>query len=364
MIVIADSQVLDDLEVSVRRYVEARRATPTGAAENNSSEWREFAKLGWLGAAVDESHGGFGGPAEMAAIARELGAGLISAPYIEAAVVPTTFLAAASPLAEHADLLAQAIGGDAIITAAFDPDLRSTAITCVNLESGSSVSGRAGPLLGGNFGDLLLIAARDQQEQQTIALVNRAARGVRLESHATIDGGHAAFVTLDQVNVSHGSVWPRDACTTAAFELALDTGIVAQSAQMIGVMARCFELTRSYLLARRQFGQPLGEFQVLRHRLADMYAELEQARALVSAAVAALGTEMPAERARFASAAKVRAIRAARVVGAQSIQLHGAIALTEEYEVGRGYARLLTLEKIGGDLEFHAQRFAAARTAG
>lgn len=364
MIVAADSDVLIDLEASVRRYVEARRAAPSHEAPSNESgdfrrAWRDFADLGWLGAAVDESHGGFGGPAEMAVIARELGAGLITEPYVESAVVPTIYLAAVAPLAGHTELLANALSADAIVTAAFDPCPRDPPVKYTETLEAVTLSGRIGPVLGGKVASWLLVPALDQHGQQAIVLVDCSAPGVHRETLATIEGGEATFVTFDRLILPLASVWPRDEQTAAASALATDAGIVAQAIQMIGVMDRCFELTRSYLLARRQFGQPLAEFQVLRHRLADMYAELEQARALVSAAVEALSSQHVAQRSRLASACKVRAIRASRVVGAQSIQLHGAIALTEEYEVGRCYTRLLVLEKVWGDLEFHVQRFSA-----
>lgn len=355
MIVDAHSEVLDDLQSSVRRYVEARRAASANSDHDVLRAWREFADLGWLGAAVDESHGGFGGPAEMAVIARELGAGLIHEPYVEAAVVPTTYLAASG----QGDLLAKIISAETIVAAAFNPEPQAVAFTRGASQGAVTLSGRIRHVLGGAIANFLLVAARDQDGEQAIALVDCSSPGFHRESLPTIDGGDAAFVTLDDVSVPAGSVWPMDAQTSAAFSLAIDAGIVAQSAQMIGVMDRAFELTRSYLLARRQFGQPLSEFQVLRHRLADMHAELEQARALVSAATAALASESAAQRSRLASACKVRAIRASRVVGAQSIQLHGAIALTEEYEVGRCYTRLLVLEKVWGDLEFHVRRFSA-----
>lgn len=359
----AHSDVLLDLESSVRRYVDARRAAPKDTSRDFRRAWSEFAELGWLGAAVDEDHGGFGGPAEMAAISRELGAGLINEPYVEMAVVPTTYLAAAATLAEPSELLARIISADVVIAAAFNPDRRDVSLICSETQDGVSLSGQIRHLSSANVANFLLAPAWDRRGRQVVALVDCSLPGVHRESLETIDGGTTTFVTLDQVSLARASVWPSNPQNDAALALAVDAGVVAQSAQMIGVMDRCFDLTRSYLLARRQFGQPLAEFQVLRHRLADMYAELEQARALVSAAVAALGSESPMERSRLASACKVRAVRAARVVGAQSIQLHGAIALTEEYEVGRCYTRLLVLEKVWGDIEFHVRRFAAVGRA-
>jgi len=357
-----NEDTLADLETSVQRYIEATRAGKAGdVARDLRTRWREFADLGWLGAAVPECRGGYGGPAEMAVIARELGSGLAWEPYITASVVPITYFSSiASPPQQHAALFERVMSGHVVVCAALGSGDRfpDTQLACITTHGGVKISGSVGHVQGAGAADYLLLPARDEEAARVILLVDCAASGVRRDVFQSIDGRDVAFVAFDEAIVPGESVWAQDESAGRAFDSAVDTGIVAQAAEMIGVMDRAFELTRSHLLSRRQFGQPLANFQVLRHRLADMHAELEQARALVCVAVAALSSKPAAERIRLASACKVRAIRASRFVAGQAIQLHGAIALTEEYDVGRCFTRLLALEKSWGDLDFHARRFA------
>src|SRR5690606_24466941 len=147
-------------------------------------------------------------------------------PYVEAAVVPTVYLASATPLSEAPDLLADVISGDAIVVAAFDPDQRDGSVVCTLSENDARFCGRIKHVPGAAAASSLLVPAVDQQGQQVIALVDCSLSGVRRETLPTIDGGSASFVTFDRVTVPRASVWPCDARSSAAFALAVDTGIV------------------------------------------------------------------------------------------------------------------------------------------
>jgi alkylation response protein AidB-like acyl-CoA dehydrogenase len=141
-----------------------------------------------------------------------------------------------------------------------------------------------------------------------------------------------------------------------ALARALDWALVMACADAVGAMGRALAITRDYLGTRRQFGTALSEFQALRHRLAEMYAELAIARALVWRGVSALSAE-PSERARVASACKARIGRAAMFVANQSVQLHGGIGMTQAYVIGHYYRRLFTFDRLFGDETEHLRRF-------
>ncbi|MEA3183264.1 MAG: hypothetical protein QOI59_6787 [Gammaproteobacteria bacterium] len=346
-----------DLQSSARRFLGERAPSLGGFGR-----WQQFAELGWLGVALDEAHGGFGGPAEMTVLAQEIASALAPEPFLQAAVVPAVFLANAAPCAGFEDLLERLIAGGTAVVAAFaEPDIVPRgSVSFSRRADGVRLVGELPHVLGGAGAQFVLLTAQLDVDPNVrgIFLADADSAGVQHSSAPTIDGRQAAFFELDGARPA--AVWPDSAAALAAFGLAQDAGLLGQCAELLGLMQRLFGLTRDYLRERRQFGQVLAEFQALRHRLADMYAELEQARAMLGVGIDAMGLATASARARLLSACKLRMARAARFIGAQSIQLHGAIALTQEYEVGRLYQRLLVLEKTWGDAEFHARRFVAA----
>lgn len=350
-----------DLQSSARRYFSER--APIGqSAPLGYGRWQKFADLGWLGVAVDEAHGGFGGATEMTVLAQEIATALAPEPFLQAAVVPAVFLANAPPCAGFAELLERLIAGGTAVVAAFaEPDIVPRgSVSFSRGPDGVRLVGKLPHVLGGAGAQFVLFTAQQAADADVrgifLAAVDSA--GVQHSSAPTIDGRQASFFNFDGARPA--AEWPDGGAALAAFGLAQDAGLLGQCGELLGLMQRMFNLTRDYLRERRQFGQALAEFQALRHRLADMYAELEQARAMLGVGIDGLSLGSPSARARLLSACKLRMARAARFIGAQSIQLHGAIALTQEYEVGRLYQRLLVLDKTWGDAEFHARRFTAA----
>jgi alkylation response protein AidB-like acyl-CoA dehydrogenase len=139
---------------------------------------------------------------------------------------------------------------------------------------------------------------------------------------------------------------------------AYDCALVYESAEAVGAMQSILELTREYLLTRKQYGQLIGEFQALRHRIADMFIEVEQARSMVRG-LDALTCESANERSALAAATKARVAQAGLYVGAQGIQLHGGIGVTNEYPLGHYYKRLLAFNQRHGGGAAQARRYAA-----
>jgi alkylation response protein AidB-like acyl-CoA dehydrogenase len=357
------------VQSSARRYFD-RRTKPRsivelGADQNlRHSRWREIADLGWLGVAVPGALGGFGGGAEMVALAQEVAAALAVDPILEAGVFPSVFLAHAQPTGARSGLLDELITGTVqVVAASTGPNAPQTDGVRFTTERKSILLfGEIRCVLGAEDADFFLVAAShgDAGQERSVFLIDRQTPRLRCETFLTIDGRNGSNLHFTGVELPHDAIVTGAGDVLNAFDLAQDTAILGQCAELVGLMDRMFDLTREHLLARRQFGQPLANFQALRHRFADMYAELEQARAILSRGVTGLGYSA-AQRSWAVSACKLRIGRAARFVGEQAIQLHGAIAMTEDYVLGRYYKRMLVIRKIWGNENFHAMRMMKMR---
>lgn len=335
---------------SARRWVDQDHKTDGDPA----AHWAHFAEMGWLMIALPEAAGGLGGDVyDAAIIAEELGRGLVRAPFVEVAVTAAQALLLLAP-----DRVAAIAAGEARPVLAHDeaeargdPDWVATA--AVRDGDGWRLSGRKTAIVGGAFADSFLVSATI--EGQGIALFEVATDGAPLRAYTTIDDRAAAELLLDRTPAT--LLGTADAAH-AAIHAAHDHALVLESAEAIGTMQAALDLTRDYLLTRRQYGQRIGDFQALRHRLADMFIELEQARSMVLRGLAALVDGDPAERALIAAATRARVAQAGTFVGAQGIQLHGGIGVTEEYPVGHHFKRLIAFETRHGTAAAQVQRFA------
>jgi alkylation response protein AidB-like acyl-CoA dehydrogenase len=201
----------------------------------------------------------------------------------------------------------------------------------------------------------LIVSAR-LADGIALFVVPRHAPGVVLQSYALVDGTRAADVELSGVRVPATNLLVGSQRALAVLEEAIDRTLLAQVAEALGAMQAVMEITSAYIKQRVQFGQPLGKFQALQHRMAEMFVEVQSTRSILYRGMAYLDAE-PTARRHAVSAAKVVAGNAARFVGAQGIQLHGGIGLTDEYSVGHYFKKLIAFEKKFGDAEFHIGRF-------
>lgn len=234
-------------------------------------------------------------------------------------------------------------------------DLAKVATTANRRGDAWVLNGRKDIVPWADVADRLIVSAREG-DAIGLFLVDPKGTGVSLRPYPTVDGHRAGDVTLEGVVVGVGERLPGG---LPDIERAVDRAIAAACAEALGAMAALHEMTLAYAKTRRQFGQTIGQFQVVQHRLVDMFVAVEMARSM--AALAALGADRadPAERARDVSAAKAQIARAARFVAQQAVQLHGAVGMTDEYPVGRYFKRLTVLETMFGDADFHRRRFAA-----
>jgi alkylation response protein AidB-like acyl-CoA dehydrogenase len=213
-------------------------------------------------------------------------------------------------------------------------------------------------VLNGDAADKLVVSARvsgAQRDRDGIALflVDAAADGIARRGYATVDGLRAAEVTLAKVRVAADAVIGEAGDGFALIERVVDGAIAALAAEAVGAMAAMHELTVDYLQTRKQFGVPIGNFQVLQHRAAEMLIALEEARSLVLYATMMAEEPDATERRKAMAAAKVQIGRSGRIVGQGAIQLHGGIGMTMEHKLGHSFKRVTMIDTLFGDADYH-----------
>ncbi|MFG1790352.1 acyl-CoA dehydrogenase family protein [Nocardia sp. NPDC049149] len=351
--------------------VKSRTAAKVGAGWQPAI-WRGFAdELGILGATLPERVDGLGGgPVELMVIAEELGRALVVEPFVDTVVIGAGLLDRSG--GERADaVLRQIVSGDARTAfAALEPTSGQTLhdISTTARRDGDTwvLDGAKTVVTSAPLATHLLITARtagDRRDQRGISLfctefdADNPPVGIEVHSYRTIDDRVAADLTFA------GFVLPADAMlgvegtAWVAIEPTLDDAIAAVCAEAVGCMRKVLADTLDYVKQRKQFGQPIGSFQALQHRMVDMYMELEQAIAAVYLAIYSLQADQPT-RARAVSAAKVTVSRAARFIGQNAVQLHGAMGMTEELAIGHYFKRLTAIHQEFGTPTTHLTRYA------
>ena len=232
------------------------------------------------------------------------------------------------------------------------------------------LSGHKAVVLGAASADHLIVSARTSGDVAeaagiTLFLVPKSAAGLSLLPYRTACGQRAAEVKLAGVVVEAGQILGALDGAAVLLERTAEEALVALAAEAVGAMAALLAMTREYLKTRKQFGVPIGSFQVLQHRLVDMFMAHELARSTSEAAARVLGdaASLAADRARMAAAAKVQAGRAGRLVGQEAVQLHGGMGMTDELAVGHYFKRLTMIDVMFGNADHHQRRFAELEAA-
>ena len=328
-------------------------------AEDFAQTWQFAAEQGWLMAGFAEELGGLGGDAfDMAIIAEEFGRALMRAPYVEVAV-------AAAVLARLApDRVAEVTGGKSRPLLAHDePDARGdhdwVSTRAVAEGDGWLLTGRKSGIVGAGHADNFLVTARIADDG--MALFEVAAGAAPLQAYRTFDDRSAGSLRLDG---TRAVLLAAPDAAAPALSAALDQRLILEAAEVLGAMERAQEITREYLLTRKQYGHVIGLFQALRHRIADMFIETEQARSIVLRGLGALLDDEPTERALMAAAVKARVAQAALFVCGNAIQLHGGIGVTDEYPVGHFFKRALAFDQRHGGSARQVERFAELSARG
>jgi alkylation response protein AidB-like acyl-CoA dehydrogenase len=332
--------------------------------------WQEMAEMGWLAAGIAEDHGGLGfGPVEITLIAEECGRHLVLEPFTACGVLPAAIITHVAHDEQKSERLQAIAAGERLYAVACsEPDARGdlaqVACRATRVADGTwRLSGRKSLVVGAPIADRLLIVARSRGEVGEIAGLavfdaNTETRGCRLERYALVDGTPAADLVLEDVQLPAETLLGPYGQAGDGLQRALDEAIVAQCAETVGGCEDVLALCSEYLKTRKQFGVPIGSFQALQHRMADMAIETSQARASLHRGLEALATASAERRSVDVSGVKAQVLKSARFVTQQGIQLHGGYGITEEYRVGHHWRRLLLTDTVFGSQAHHLDRYA------
>ena len=329
--------------------------------------WRQFADLGVIGALFGEDDGGFaGGGFDIAVVFEALGRGLVVEPFLPTVLAGSAIAHAGNPA--HKALLAEIIGGTRIAAFAHAEPEAQHALTQVNTRvqrvgAQWQLDGAKAVVQHAELADVFVVSARssgavDDEAGVSLFIVPAGTPGLTLRGYPTIDGGRAAELTLAGVTLGADALLGAEGAGAATIEHSVGKGVLALCAEAVGAMDVAKDATLEYLRTRKQFGVPIGSFQALQHRMADLLVEIEQARSAVINAAAALDANR-VTRERALSAAKFTIGRTGTRVAEECIQLHGGIGMTWELPLPHYAKRLVMIDHQLGDEDHHLARFIA-----
>jgi alkylation response protein AidB-like acyl-CoA dehydrogenase len=331
--------------------------------------WAEMARLGWTGIPFAEAHGGAGlGMAEMIVVTEALGRNLVPEPLLSCVMMAGQAIDAGGTDRQRSELLRPLIEGEKVLALAFQErgargEWRRVETRATRSSSeGYRVTGVKVQVMGGYGADAFVLVARssggpDDTHGLTVLLVPSTAPGVKIVRQSLVDSRNAAIVEFDAVEVPESAVVGRVDGGAELLEEVIDRATVALCGEMLGGMTEALGRTLAYLKERVQFGVAIGTFQVLKHRAARMFVEVELARSSVMAAARAIDERVDQRRA-FVSTAKARCSDAYVYVANEAIQMHGGIGMTDEHDIGFFMKRARVAEMMFGDAAYHRDRFA------
>jgi len=333
----------------------------------DAATWQQFADLGWLAVPFEEEHGGLGmGPLETMVLLEALGEGLIMAPYIATVVLGGGFLRQASA-AQQAETIPALLEGKLQVAFAAEEyervfTLENTAMVADLNGNEAILNGTKSCVMNGDQADLLVVLARTagqpgDQDGLSLFLVDANAPGVERVPHRTVDGRQGAEIRFNQVKVAEAA---RIGALHGGYAIArqvLHEGLLALSAESVGSLSVLLNETVEYSKTRKQFGMPIGKFQVLQFRMADMFIAMEQTRSLLLAATLKT-VEGHDDAAMAVHAMKAQLGRAGRKIAQEAIQIHGGMGMTDELGVGHYVKRVTAADGLFGNADVHLMAIA------
>ena len=370
---LSDEQRL--LRESVDRFVtetydaDHRRRVAADPLGFSPEIWKKFAELGWLALPIDEAYGGLGGGAiETGILMEAFGRGLVTEPYLSTVVIGAGLISECGSDAQKQAILPKIADGSLRPAFAHSEraarfDLAEVNTTARRTADGWRLDGHKTAVLDGNAADYIIVSARLADEDGALGklclfLVPSGTRGLGLRDYSRLGGGRACNLDLAGVQLAADALLGDGSDALSRIECVVDHALAALGAEAVGIMQIMFDMTLDYTKIRKQFGRPLAANQVIRHRLADMAMQCDEARSIALRAALMADAE-PVARGRAASGAKAKIGKCARFVAEQSVQLHGAMGVTEELDIGSYFKRLLAFDTLFGGSAHHYRRHAA-----
>jgi len=337
-----------------------------GFGEDN---WKKFAELGWLGISVSEDSGGFGGSAiESMLIMEAFGKGLVVEPFLETVIMAGGLIDDHGSDQQKSSFLEPAIAGEMHLALAYaEPQSRfnlSDVVTDAKADGDNFIiNGYKSVVMNGPSADQIIVSARTSGTQLdgngiSLFIIDANASGLDKTNYKTVDGRRASDLTFENVSVSKESLIGVQDKGFEILDSAIDKAILAISAEAVGAMEVLYKTTVEYTKTREQFGTAIGKFQVLQHRMVDMFMEYEQCKSLLY--MATMKHEEKAEDAKKAiSGLKYQVGKAGKFIGQQAVQLHGGMGVTDELNVGHYFKRLTTVGTIFGNTDYHLKKYSS-----
>lgn len=332
--------------------------------------WQMFAELGWLTVPFREEDGGFGASAvDLMVVMEQFGKGLVVEPFVPTAVLAGGMISELGSESRKGELLEPLMEGRLQLALAYAE--AGSRYNLANVTSRAEKDGHDYVISGDKIvvfnapaADHIVVIARtagDDRDEKGISafLVAADADGLRQRDYPAVDGHRAAELHLESVRVPASALLGEEGSALPALQRVIDRATLAAAAEGLGAMESLLQKTVEYTKVRKQFNTPIGTFQALQHRMAEMFIECQLSRSIVEMASMTLDSNADeVEKQKAVSAAKSRVGRALRRVGQEAVQMHGGIGMTDELDVGHYFKRVTTLEKLFGDTPFHTQRYA------
>lgn len=367
-----NSEEQQQLADSIRKYLaneydfEKRKAIIKSASGVSETAWSTFAEMGLTAIALPEADGGFGGgAADLMATMEACGEALVVEPLLDTIGLGARLVSRGGSPAQRTALLPGVIDGSLKLAFAYLEPGSRYALTPVKTtaraaDGGWLLEGEKTVVIGGTVAGKLIVSASTGADSVSLFIVDRDAAGVALSACRTVDGQRAADIRFNGVKLAADALLGPAGAAMPLIEEAVDFATALLCADAVGAMKHANDATLEYLKTRKQFGVPIASFQVLQHRMVEMYIVAEQARsmAILAASKVDAGGD-PAERQRAVSSAKIKIADAARQVSQESVQLHGGMGMTEELKVSHTFRRLTMIGQRFGDADHHLERYAA-----
>ena len=364
------------LQESVSRFMqndygfEARQKNASTEQGFSTENWQTFAELGWLGVPFSEADGGFGGGAiETALMSEQFGRGLLIEPFLATVILAGGAIKHGGSEEQKSQYLPGIIDGSKHAALAFvEPQARfniaDITTTATADGDGYILNGYKAVVLNGPQADFLVVSARTSGEQRdedgvSLFVMDAATAGISRRDYPTVDAFRASEITFENVKIGADSLIGEAGKGLPILQQAIDDGVLSVGAEAVGCMEVLYKDTVEYCKQREQFGQPIGKFQVLQHRMVDMFMEHEQSKSLMFMAAMSMAEGYGAEAQKAVSAFKVQVGKSGKFVGQNAVQLHGGMGMTEELNIGHYFKRLTIIDTLFGNVDFHLQRFGA-----
>jgi len=370
------TMIRDQISRLVREQYDfdTRREVITSDSGWRPEIWAQFAELGLLMAPFSEDDGGLGGDAvDALVVMEEFGKGLVVEPYLPSVVCGGGFLKAAGTSGQKENHLAGIMDGSQIFAFAYaEPrgryNLADLETTAKADGGGYIINGHKAVVIGAPWATHFIVTARTSGGRRddagvSVFIVEKSADGVSTRDYPTVDGRRASEVYFENVSVGADALVGEADNGLGLTEQIVDEATAALCAEACGVMGVAHTMTVDYSRQRKQFGTPIGKFQVLQHRMVDMFMEHQQSISMTYMATLKLG-EDEIERKKAVSAAKVKIGQSGRIIGQDAVQIHGGMGVTDELAVGHYFKRLTMIDAEFGNVDHHMKRYTALSAEG